>query len=240
MTPSRRTWTGVASRSVALLLCLAATGCTGDEQGGTREEDAPPVVQLGAPGEPGTTLSPDEVEDLEDPAHTEADVTFVQDMIPHHAQALEMTALAEQRAADPDLATIAERIEVSQVDELDQLRGWLAERDETLSGTHGEHGSDDHGEHGSGTSGTTGHAGMPGMATPEELEQLAEAQGRAFDRLFLQLMIRHHEGAIIMVETLLAGGEGGQESAVFQLASHIASDQAVEIAAMKRELTQGE
>jgi uncharacterized protein (DUF305 family) len=74
------------------------------------------------------------------------------------------------------------------------------------------------------------------MATPEQMDRLAAARGRDFDRLFLQLMIRHHEGAIVMVETLLASGEGGQESEVFQLASHIASDQAVEIAAMKRQL----
>jgi uncharacterized protein (DUF305 family) len=77
---------------------------------------------------------------------------------------------------------------------------------------------------------------MPGMLTPAQLDQLARSKGERFDRLFLQGMIRHHEGAVVMVETLLTGGEGGQESEVFQLASHIGTDQQVEIAAMKERL----
>ena len=74
------------------------------------------------------------------------------------------------------------------------------------------------------------------MLTPAQLDQLARSEGDRFDRLFLQGMIRHHEGAVVMVETLLTGGEGGQESEVFQLASHIGTDQQVEIAAMKERL----
>ena len=76
------------------------------------------------------------------------------------------------------------------------------------------------------------------MLTPAQLDQLARSKGERFDRLFLQGMIRHHEGAVVMVETLLTGGEGGQESEVFQLASHIGTDQQVEIAAMKERLRQ--
>ena len=213
---------------VGLALALGSVACTADDP--PAEDDAAPVVQLGAPGEEGKTLSPDEAEAIEEPTWTDADVEFVQMMLPHHQQALEMTALVEDRAADPDLAQLAERIEVSQQDEIALLEEWLSERGEMVSGMHGEHGG--HGGH----EGGGGHQDMPGMLTPAQLDQLARAEGERFDRLFLQGMIRHHEGAVVMVETLLTGGEGGQESEVFQLASHIGTDQQVEIAAMKERL----
>jgi uncharacterized protein (DUF305 family) len=79
-------------------------------------------------------------------------------------------------------------------------------------------------------------ADMPGLLTPAQLDRLERARGAGFDRLFLRGMIQHHEGAVVMVETLLTGGEGGQESEIFQLASHIGTDQQVEIASMKRRL----
>lgn len=207
------------------VLALGAAACSAEEPA-AEPAGAPPVVQLGAPGESGTTLGPDEVEGLEDPIHTAADVTFVQQMIPHHEQALAMTALVAGRAGSDDLATIAERIGASQDQEIDQMEDWLATRGEGVAGMHGDHSAD--------------HAGMPGMLSPGQLDRLEAASGERFDRLFLQAMIRHHEGAIVMVESLLAGGEGGQESEVFQLASHIATDQAVEVAAMKRELRQAD
>lgn len=210
---------------VGLALVLGSVACTADDA--PAEDDAAPVVQLGAPGEEGKTLSPDEAEAIDEPTWTDADVEFVQMMIPHHQQALEMTALVEDRAADPDLAQLAERIEVSQQDEIALLEQWLSQRGEMVSGMHGGHG--DHG-------GAGGHEEMPGMLTPALLAQLARSKGDRFDRLFLQGMIRHHEGAVVMVETLLTGGEGGQESEVFQLASHIGTDQQVEIAAMKERL----
>jgi uncharacterized protein (DUF305 family) len=212
---------------VGLALVLGAVACTADDP--PAKDDAAPVVQLGAPGEAGKTLSPDEAEAIEEPTWTDADVEFVQMMLPHHQQALEMTALVEDRAADPDLPQFAERIEVSQQDEIALLEEWLSERGQMVSGMHGGHGGhgDDHGG---------GHQDMPGMLTPAQLDQLARAKGERFDRLFLRGMISHHEGAVVMVETLLGGGEGGQESEVFQLATHIGSDQQVEIAAMKRRL----
>lgn len=222
--------TGRARRWPALLVGLAvalgSAACTSDDD--PPADEAAPVVQLGAPGEAGKTLSPDEAEAIEDPTWTDADVEFVQMMLPHHQQALEMTALVEDRAADPDLAQLAERIEVSQQDEIALLEKWLSQRGEMVSGMHGGHG--DHGGAGG------GHQDMPGMLTPAQLDQLARSKGERFDRLFLQGMIRHHEGAVVMVETLLTGGEGGQESEVFQLASHIGTDQQVEIAAMKKRL----
>jgi uncharacterized protein (DUF305 family) len=214
---------GRRGRTTAALVVLVVglAGCTSEAE---PEEAAAPVVQLGAPGQPGTTLSPEEVEAVDEPAHTDADVAFVQGMIPHHQQALEMTALVDARAADPDLATMAERIEVTQVAEIDQLEGWLTRRGESVSGMHA--GRSD-GEH-----------GMPGMLTPQEMARLERASGPRFDRLFLLGMIRHHEGAVVMVESLLTEGRGGQESEVFQLASAIGTDQQVEIAAMRRKLAE--
>lgn len=208
---------GAAVAALALLVGLA--GCTAEAE---PEEAAAPVVQLGAPGEPGTTLSPEEAGSIDGPAYTEADVAFVQGMVPHHQQALEMTALAADRAGDPGITAMAERIEVTQVAEIEQLEGWLTERGESVSGMHAGH--------------SDGAHGMPGMLTPQEMARLERASGPRFDRLFLQGMIRHHEGAVVMVESLLTGGEGGQESEVFQLASNIGTDQQVEIAAMKRTL----
>ena len=207
---------------VGLAVALGSAACTSDDD--PPADEAAPVVQLGAPGEAGKTLSPDEAEAIEEPTWTDADVEFVQMMLPHHQQALEMTALVEGRAADPDLARLAQRIEVSQQDEIALLEKWLSQRGQMVSGMHGGHGG-----HG-------GHEGMPGMLTPAQLDQLARSRGERFDRLFLRGMIRHHEGAVVMVETLLTGGEGGQESEVFQLASHIGTDQQVEIAAMKKRL----
>lgn len=201
---------------------LAAATLIGLLAGCTAGPPAPappaPVVQLGPPGgtntvlPPGTTPQPG-------PPHTAADVEFVHGMIPHHEQALAMTALIAERTTDAALATMAQRIEVSQRDEIGQLTGWLAARGEQAGG-HGGHG------------GMAGHL-MPGMLTDAEMAQLAGARDAAFDTLFLQYMIRHHEGAIAMTEALLTGGEGGQETEVALLAQHIASDQAIEVARMK-------
>jgi uncharacterized protein (DUF305 family) len=218
-----RRWPALA---VGLVVALASVSCTSDDD--APADDAAPVVQLGAPGEAGRTLSPEEAEAIEGPTWTDADVEFVQMMLPHHQQALEMTALVEDRAADPDLAELARRIEVSQQDEIAQLEAWLDQRGETVSGMNGDHGA--HGDHGD-------HQSMPGMLTPAQLDRLAQSEGERFDRLFLRGMIQHHEGAVVMVETLLTGGEGGQESEIFQLASHIGTDQQVEIAAMKERLS---
>lgn len=213
--------TRAASVVSVSLLVVGLAGCTSEEEA---PEGGAPVVQLGAPGESGATLSPEEVEDIEGPRHTGADVAFVQGMIPHHRQALDLTTLVADRAGDPDLAVMAERIEVSQVDEIARMEKWLTSRGEDVAGEHAGH--------------SDGQHGMPGMLTPRELSRLERATGARFDRLFLQFMIRHHEGAVVMVESLLTQGEGGQESEVFQLASDIGIDQQVEIAAMKRQLTE--
>jgi uncharacterized protein (DUF305 family) len=194
---------------------LVLAGCSSEAQpSDTAGQDDAPVVQLGAPGERNRVLTAEEASALPAPTFTQADVEFVQMMIVHHAQALEMTAMVESRTDSDDLPLLTERMDVSQQDEIALMQQWLEEREQSTSQSH------DHGQ-------------MPGMLTPEQLSQLSEAQGSEFDRLFLQSMIHHHEGAIMMVEQLLTGGEGGQETEVFQLAQHIDADQRVEISRMK-------
>jgi uncharacterized protein (DUF305 family) len=218
-------WTTASARAatwVALLaLTAAVAGCTSDDED---EPEGPRVVQLGGPGETGRELSEEELSEPEDLPYSAADVAFVQNMIPHHEQALEMVALIDERSSSPDLPNLAERMKVSQLAEIDLLEDWLAARDEDVPSNHAHHGA---------------HHDMlmPGMMTDAEMDQLAGARGRVFDRLFLQYMIRHHEGAVIMVEDLLSSGNG-QEPALFQLAQQIDSDQRVEIARMKQMLTQ--
>jgi uncharacterized protein (DUF305 family) len=229
-----------------LVLLLGSAACTADEAdpapganaSSSGSDASGPVVQLGAPGKANTTLSPEEAEELADevPKHTEADVAFVQGMLHHHMQALEMTAMVPTRAEDEDVRTLAERIEVTQQAEIEQLEAWLAARDEEPSGGHGDHGSHGSGE-GTGHRPSHGAEPMPGLLTPEQLADLAAARGREFDRLFLSSMIYHHEGAVAMVETLLTQGAGGQEPQVFHLAQGIGADQQVEISRMKSMLS---
>lgn len=143
-----------------------------------------------------------------------ADVLFVRGMIPHHAQALEMTGLVAERTGHETIRRLAGRIEVSQRDEIALMERWLERRGEALPAGH------DHGPL------------MPGMLTEQELARLREVSGAEFDRLFLELMIGHHEGALVMVADLFADG-GGQEPELFRIASHIDADQRAEIARMR-------
>ncbi|PZF82327.1 DUF305 domain-containing protein [Jiangella anatolica] len=211
----------IARRTLlAVLAAGVVAGCTSDD-----EADPPPVVQLGPPGETGTPLTDGEVAELDQPQYTDADVAFVHGMIQHHAQALVMTDLVADRAGSDDLSLMAERMDVSQRDEIALMEEWLESRGEDVPDASGEHGH--HGQHGE------DDQSMPGMLTDDDLSRLEAATGRDFDELFLLYMIRHHEGALVMVDELLSGGEGGQESALFQLAQHIDSDQSIEIARMK-------
>ena len=205
-------WIGLA------LGVLVLAGCTSDADG-----EAPRVVQLASPGQPNRVLTDEEAAELDAPEYTDADVAFVQAMIPHHAQALEMTDLVEERTSRADIPLLSERIEISQQDEIALLERWLTDRGERIPESHSHHGS---------------MGLMPGMLTDEQLAQLENASGAEFDLLFLQSMIYHHEGAVVMVNDLLTGGTGGQEPEVFQLAQHIDSDQQIEIARMNSLLRQ--
>jgi uncharacterized protein (DUF305 family) len=172
-----------------------------------------------------------------DPSYTEADVAFMQGMIGHHSQAVEMTALVAERAARPEIRLLARRIDISQVEEMEIMRRWLRERGEEVPVAVAPGGHAHHQHSGHGTGGAE-HALMPGMLTEAELGRLRAARGEEFDRLFLEFMIRHHEGALVMVADLFAAG-GGQDPEIFQFASHVDGDQRIEIARMYRLLAAG-
>lgn len=153
--------------------------------------------------------------------HTEADVRFMQGMVPHHAQALDMAALVPDRTTRRDVRLLAERIAVSQADEIAWMTRWLHDHDAEAPADHGAH------HHGAGHD-----ALMPGMLTPEEMEGLAATSGPEFDRLFLLLMIRHHRGALVMVRELLATPGAAQATEVFRFASDVEADQQADIRRM--------
>jgi uncharacterized protein (DUF305 family) len=162
--------------------------------------------------------------------YVEADAHFMRHMIAHHRQALEMTALVPDRSARSDVRTLARRIELSQDDEIRQMERWLQQRGAPLAdGDAARHGHEGH-QAGAGAPAAL----MPGMLTAEQLANLADASGPEFDRLFLEYMVFHHEGAIAMVAELLASEGAAQDTEVFQFAAHVESDQRIEIARMRR------
>jgi len=206
----------------AALLTLFVSACAG---GAGQAEVAAPSASGGAtfqPGAPGTSsraVDAEELASLDGPPHTEADVAFMTGMIPHHAQALEMTALVPRRAGSEGVRQMALRMEISQRDEIALMERWLADRGETVSEGHAHH--------------MGSMPMMPGMLSPEQMTALENAAGREFDRLFLEYMIQHHEGAIVMVNDLFNSSGAAQESEIFQFASHVDADQRMEISRMQ-------
>jgi uncharacterized protein (DUF305 family) len=177
-----------------------------------------PIVNPGAPGSPPRWLQPAEAIALARTAYTSADVQFLQGMIPHHQQAIDMAALAKQRTNRKELLEAAGRIDASQQDEIEFMRDWLEERNEPMQA------SAEHAEHAS-------HA-IKGMATPEQMAALAAATGTDFDRQFLTLMIKHHEGAVDMVEALVEQPGSAYEPALFEFTRDVTNDQNAEIERM--------
>lgn len=150
------------------------------------------------------------------------DVHFITGMIPHHAQAVKMAGWVPTHGASPALQRFAERIAVAQRDEIAMMRTWLR--------GHGLPVPDSTATHMMMAHDGAAHAMlMPGMLTDAELAQLEAARGTAFDRLFLQFMIRHHEGAVTMVDELFASHGAAQDEFVFRFASDVVADQTTEI-----------
>jgi uncharacterized protein (DUF305 family) len=197
--------------SVALLVFLAGQPAIG-------LADAP-IVQPGAPGEAVKELSPEEAIAIANTSHSAADSQFMQDMIPHHHQAIQMAALVADRTNRQELIDVAGRINASQDDEIKFMQDWLRERGEPVPEPTAHHAMH------------TTHT-MAGMATPEQMAELAAAEGAAFDRLFLTLMIAHHEGAVRMVEELLELPGSAYDAVLFEFTSDITNDQTAEIERM--------
>src|SRR5690606_11052636 len=145
-----------------------------------------------------------------------ADVRFMQDMIGHHAQALEMAAMVPTHGASENLQRLAQKIDISQRDEIAFMKQWLAERNQAVPPDGHAHAMD-----------------MPGMLTPEQMAQLDAARGEEFERLFLTFMIQHHEGALQMVEQLFNAPGAGQDSDIFRFATDVDADQRDEIFVMQ-------
>jgi len=207
------------SQRIACILMTVVAGTSCHKAGVTAgPPPGPPIVQPGAPGRSSRIIAADEARDLSRVQYTAADVRFMQGMISHHAQALEMTALIASRSAREDMRKLGLRIELSQADEIEMMQGWLRARRQEAPDVHAHH--------------AHGATLMPGMLTPEEMGRLAGAKDTVFDGLFLELMIKHHQGALIMVEDLLSQPGAGQDSDIFAFTSDITADQSMEIARM--------
>lgn len=209
---------------LAALACtalLALTGCSqsdGASPAGAGDDLArSQVLQPGRPGEANQTLPPDAT--VPSAPFNDADASFMRMMIPHHAQALEMSELARTRASDEGVLSLARRIEGAQGPEIRSMSSWLAARDLALP---------DVGDH----AGHEGHSGgsMMGMLTEEQMAELEAARGAAFDRLYLAGMIRHHEGAVAMAGDEL---ESGSDLLALELAADISTGQLAEIRRME-------
>jgi uncharacterized protein (DUF305 family) len=159
------------------------------------------------------------------PQATAADVAFMQGMIHHHAQALDMVDLLDARTNDPDMKKLGLRIRVSQTDEIKMMQRWLQARGQDAPDPRAHHDMP-------GMEGMTGmdhSVMMPGMLSADEMKRLAAAKGPEFDRLFLEGMIKHHGGALKMVKELFATPGAGQQSDIFAFASDVEADQQAEI-----------
>ena len=181
--------------------------------------DDAPIVQPGAPGQPPRALSAEEAVKIANTGYSPADVRFMQDMIPHHHQAMQMAALVKDRTNRPEIVDLAGRIAASQGDEIAFMQKWLRNRGQRIPEP-------------------TAHDGMhithkmAGMATPEQMAELARTEGAEFDRLFLELMIPHHEGAVTMVTDLLEQAGTAYDPVLFEFTTDVTNDQTAEIERM--------
>ena len=200
------------------LACLLSLSVSAQQA----EPATPVVVQPGAPGQPTRTLPPSTRAVL--PPYSPADVQFMQHMITHHAQAVEMTALIDSHTPNKELRSLGARISRSQSDEINFMKRWLATRGEPITpATHEMH--------------MSGHEMlMPGMLTARQMDALRKARGEEFDQLFLKGMIQHHNGALNMVKDLFDAAGAGQDAELFNFATDVDSGQRAEIKVMENML----
>ncbi len=215
-------------------LMLAVLGCTmslcvNAQQGSST---APAIVQPGAPGQATRTLSGSTRGVL--PPSSPKDVEFMQGMIMHHAQAVEMTALIDSHTTNKDLRLLGARISHSQSEEIRFMKRWLEVRGESTEMTTSKaSGMDMSGMNMSGMDMSNHPMLMPGMLTPKQMEALRNATGAEFDRLFLTGMIQHHGGALTMVKDLFDTAGAGQDAVLFNFATDVDSGQRAEIRIMQ-------
>ena len=177
-----------------------------------------PIIQPGAPGQQSRLITAEEASALAGMEYSLGDIQFLQGMIPHHAQAKEMSALAESRTNNEAILAVAARITLSQDDEIAMMQDWLGDRGLEVTAEDAHHQS--------------GFMRMAGMLTDEEMAALAAARGSEFDRLYLESMIQHHQGALDMVEDLLDQRGSVQDPLLYEFTSDVTSDQTSEIERM--------
>jgi uncharacterized protein (DUF305 family) len=219
MTPQRARILAVVTCAAALVIAAALLlrpDARPSRQAGTATPTAsagattsvPPVIVPGRPGEPAATRPAADVRDASLPPYNSLDVWFIRMMIPHHQQALEMAALAPGRTDTRQVRAVADRISVAQEPEIAVMRAWLQARNLPPDVPGHDHGT------------------MRGMQSPEEMQRLAAARAAEFDRLFVQMMTEHHQGAVEMATDLL---RVGADHSLQELANNIAVEQSVEI-----------
>lgn len=256
-----------------MLRAVFITGSACAMLGAAASLASPPLIQPGAPGEGSRTLSVEQSVALSRTGYVAADTRFMQHMIVHHQQAVDMVALIEARTDHDGVTRIGRRISLTQQGEMAQMRNWLEARGEPLvdddlrpghahdaadarappsehaghamadmadmDSDHSGHGGDAmHGDHGAMAEAdpyTTPL--MHGMLSPAEMDALAEARGARFDRLFLEGMIHHHQGAVDMVSALLSQPGAGEETALSEFLTHVVADQSAEILRMRNMLS---
>lgn len=210
-----------------IVLALVLSGVV--TPGAAAVQDPAPIFQPGAPGDAAQSLTPAQSVALGQTRYTADDVRFMQHMIVHHAQAVEMGDLIDGRTDHAGITLMGSRISMSQTTEIAMMRTWLTRRGEALAMQ-----TDHTGHH-------AGHAMpaapsetpvMPGMLSPAQMARLAAADGAAFDRLYLDGMILHHQGAIDMVEALLRHPGAGEDPELSEFLSSVIADQSAEIARM--------
>jgi uncharacterized protein (DUF305 family) len=220
--------------SIATVALTAALGLCACDRGSDRaaappastsgQAQAPAIVQPGAPGQASTVVS--SVPKFHDSTFTEADVTFMQGMIHHHHQALQMVAMIATHTKSPELIAMGQKIQISQSGEIEAMREWLTARKQDVPMI-----MPDGSMMMMGQSGHTAMAAMPGMLTPEQMKALDAASGAKFDEMFLTGMIQHHKGALAMVADLRAAG-GGKETNIGDFLNEVDNDQRMEIVRM--------
>jgi uncharacterized protein (DUF305 family) len=192
----------------------------------------PPIVQPGAPGQSNKILTPTTATaGVARRAPSDADVKFMQGMIMHHNQAVEMTELLKTRGQDKDVKELGKRIDVSQTDEMRYMKQWLTDRDlptssDPMAGM----------DMASMPAMDMSMPAMPGMLTVAQMETLRKSSGSAFDHLFLTGMIQHHTGALTMVKDLFKAPGAGQDPQLFDFASDVDNTQQAEIDIMRHML----
>lgn len=228
MTPSLLLRRGLlAALPVALLGAAACSHAPAPASSSTGAAPAAPVaqavVQPGAPGQPSTVMSGSKVPAFHDPDYTQADVDFMQGMIHHHMQALQMVALIPTHTQNLQLQQLGDKIDISQSDDIKAMKIWLTQRGQAVPVM---------------TQGVMTLNGKPmppmsGMLTPAQMQALAAARGPAFDRLFLTGMIQHHTGALTMVAALRSHPGSGLEPNIADFATAVYTDQTMEITRMQ-------